>query len=107
MKQRITPMRGRITAQILEDPRKETVTKDGVILLANDGTAAGMQPRWFKAIAVHPEEKDVKEGDYMLVAHGRWSREYVYDDEDETQYIMVVESESVMGVQDKYPDLRK
>ena len=107
MKQKITPMRGKITAQILEDPRKESVTKDGVILLANNATEGGMQPRWFKALAVHPEEKDVKEGDYMLVAHGRWSREYIYDDEDETQYVMVVESESVMGLQDEYPDLRK
>ena len=104
---KITPLRGKITAQLLEDPRKESVTKAGVILLADNKTESGMKPRWFKALAVHPEEKDVKEGDYMLVAHGRWSREYVYDDEDETQYIMVVESKSVMGVQDKSPDLRK
>ena len=105
MKQRITPMRGRITAQILEDPRKEQVTKEGVILLANDGTEAGMQPRWFKAIAVHPEEKDVKEGDYVLVEHGRWSREYVKPNKDGTgeDVIIVVESKSVIGVSDEVP----
>jgi len=104
---KITPMRGKITVQILEDPRKEKVTKEGVILLADDYTEAGIRPRWFKAVAVHPEEKDVKEGDYVLVAHGRWSREYIYDTEDEKQYIMVCESESVLGISDEFPDMRK
>ena len=104
---KIRPLKGKITVQILEDPRKEQVTKAGVILLADNATEAGMKPRWFKAIAVHPEEEDVKEGDYVLVAHGRWSREYIYDDKDETQYIMVCESESLLGISDEFPDLRK
>ena len=96
---KITPLRGKITAQLLEDPRKESVTKAGVILLADNKTESGMKPRWFKALAVHPEEKDVKEGDYVLVEHGRWSREYVKPNKDGTgeDVIIVVESKSVIG----------
>jgi|TARA_B100000586_G_C20082585_1_gene416080 co-chaperonin GroES (HSP10) len=101
---KIRPLKGRITAQLLEDPRKESVTKAGVILLADNATEEGMKPRWFKALAVHPEEKDVKEGDYILVAHGRWSREYKRENKDgETEVLIIVESESVLGINDEYP----
>ena len=101
---KITPLRGKITAQLLEDPRKETVTKTGVILLADNATEGGMKPRWFKALSVHPEEKDVNEGDYILVAHGRWSREYKRENKDgETEVLIIVESESVLGINDEYP----
>ena len=101
---KIRPLKGRITAQLLEDPRKESVTKAGVILLADNATEEGMKPRWFKALAVHPEEKDVNEGDYILVAHGRWSREYKRENKDgETEVLIIVESESVLGINDEYP----
>ncbi len=101
---KIRPLKGRITAQLLEDPRKESVTKAGVILLADNATEEGMKPRWFKALAVHPEEKDVNEGDYILVAHGRWSREYKRENKDgETEVLIIVESESVLGISDEYP----
>jgi len=103
---KITPLRGKITAQLLEDPRKESVTKAGVILLADNATEEGMKPRWFKALAVHPEEKDVKEGEYMLVAHGRWSREYTRENKDgEKIVLIVVESESVLGISDEFPNI--
>ena len=105
---KIRPLKGKITAQLLEDPRKEQVTKSGVILLADNATEEGMKPRWFKALAVHPEEKDVKEGEYMLVAHGRWSREYKKENKDgETEILIVVESDSVLGISDEFPNMLK
>ena len=103
---KITPLRGKITAQLLEVPRKETVTKTGVILLADNATEGGMKPRWFKALSVHPEEKDVNEGDYILVAHGRWSREYKRENKDgEKEVLIVVESDSVLGISDEFPNI--
>ena len=103
---KITPLRGKITAQLLEDPRKETVTKTGVILLADNATEGGMKPRWFKALSVHPEEKDVNEGDYILVAHGRWSREYKRENKDgEKEVLIVVESDSFLGISDEFPNI--
>ena len=103
---KIRPLKGKITAQLLEDPRKEQVTKSGVILLADNATEEGMKPRWFKALAVHPEEKDINEGDYILVAHGRWSREYKRENKDgEKEVLIVVESDSVLGISDEFPNI--
>ena len=103
---KIRPLKGKITAQLLEDPRKEQVTKSGVILLADNATEEGMKPRWFKALAVHPEEEDINEGDYILVAHGRWSREYKRENKDgEKEVLIVVESDSVLGISDEFPNI--
>ena len=51
-------------------------TKAGVILPDNDGTAAGTHPRWAKVYAVGNKQEDVKVGQWILVAHGRWSRAF-------------------------------
>ena len=103
---KIRPLKGKITVQILEDPRKESVTKAGVILLADNATEGGMKPRWFKALAVHPEEEDINEGDYILVAHGRWSRGYKRENKDgEKEVLIVVESDSVLGISDEFPNI--
>ena len=103
---KITPLRGTITAHLLEAPRKQSVTNAGVILLADNATEGGMKPRWFKALAVHTEEEDINEGDYILVAHGRWSREYSRENKDgEKIVLIVVESESLLGISDEFPNI--
>ena len=52
-------------------------TKGGVILLDDDGKADGTHPRWAKVYAVGPEQQDVKVGEWVLIAHGRWTRHIV------------------------------
>jgi hypothetical protein len=46
----------------------------GVILLGDDGKTAGIRPRWAQVYTVGPEQTDVTVGQWILVAHGRWSR---------------------------------
>jgi co-chaperonin GroES (HSP10) len=48
-------------------------TKGGVILLDDDGKADGTHPRWAKVYAVGRDQKDVHVGEWVLVAHGRWT----------------------------------
>ena len=54
----------------------ETKSKGGIILVDDDGTAEGIHPRWAKVYAVGNKQEDVKVGQWILVAHGRWSRAF-------------------------------
>jgi len=54
----------------------ETKSKGGIIIVDNDGTAEGIHPRWGKVYAVGKLQDDVKVGEWVMVAHGRWSRAF-------------------------------
>ena len=54
----------------------ETKSKGGIILVDDDGTAEGIHPRWAKVYAVGNKQEDVKVGQWILVAHSRWSRAF-------------------------------
>ena len=54
----------------------ETKSKGGIIPVDDDGTAEGIHPRWAKVYAVGNKQEDVKVGQWILVAHGRWSRAF-------------------------------
>ena len=50
------------------------ITQSGLILPNDNGTTLGIRPRWGRVYAVGDEQQDVKVGDWILVAHGRWTR---------------------------------
>ena len=52
----------------------ERFTSSGIVLLGDDGKASGIRPRWGQVYAVGPTQTDVKVGEWILIAHGRWSR---------------------------------
>ena len=50
------------------------ITQTGLILPNDNGTTLGIRPRWGRVYAVGDEQQDVRVGDWILVAHGRWTR---------------------------------
>ena len=50
------------------------ITQTGLILPNDNGTTLGIRPRWGRVYAVGHEQQDVRVGDWILVAHGRWTR---------------------------------
>lgn len=53
----------------------EQKTTNGIIIIDDDGTDRGIHPRWGKVYAIGPDSKeDIEVGDWILIAHGRWSR---------------------------------
>lgn len=53
----------------------EQTTKAGIILMDDDKTDRGIHPRWAKVYGVgHKSNTDLKEGYWILIEHGRWSR---------------------------------
>jgi hypothetical protein len=56
------------------------ITQSGLILPNDNGTSLGIRPRWGRVYAVGKNQTDVKVGQWICVAHGRWTRGVDIDD---------------------------
>jgi len=77
----------------------EQRTESGLIIASDDGKTSGIHPRWGEVIAVGNEQQDVSVGQYVLVAHGRWSRGFELNGET----VRTVDPNDVLGIQDEAP----
>ena len=78
-------------------------TSAGIVLLNDNGTGAGIRPRWGQVYAVGPEQQDVKPGDWVCVAHGRWTRGIEIDDNGVERTIRRVDPNDILLVSDEQP----
>ena len=78
----------------------EQRTESGLIIASDDGKTSGIHPRWGEVIAVGNEQQDVSVGQYVLVAHGRWSRGFELNGET----VRTVDPNDVLGIQDEAPN---
>ena len=78
----------------------EQKTASGLIVLSDDGKTGGIHPRWGEVVAVGNEQQDVQVGQYVMVAHGRWSRGFELNGET----VRTVDPKDVLGIQDEEPD---
>ena len=76
----------------------------GLILVGDNGTTAGIRPRWGRVYAVGPEQTQVKVGDWVLVEHGRWTRGLNIEDSEGPKTIRRVDPKDMMMVSDS-PDM--
>lgn len=81
IKGKLMPLRDRVLVSDMEFG--EEVTTSGIVIQSDNGKAHGVKPRWGKVWAVGPEQKDVKVGDWICVEHGRWTRTFEVELEDE------------------------
>lgn len=82
----------------------EQVTKGGIVILSDDGKAHGVKPRWGKVYKVGPKQKDIKEGQWILIEHGRWTRKIKINDGGGDKEIQKVEVSSILAVSDERPN---
>jgi co-chaperonin GroES (HSP10) len=82
----------------------ERITTGGIVLLSDNGKSAGIRPRWGCVYAVGPEQHDVKVGQWVCVAHGRWTRGLEIEDEQGAQTIRRVDPNDILMVADSLPN---
>jgi co-chaperonin GroES (HSP10) len=82
----------------------EIKTQSGIIIKSDDGKSHGVKPRWGRVYKVGPEQKDIREGQWILVEHGRWTRKIKIDDGKGEKEIQKVEVESILAVADEKPN---
>jgi hypothetical protein len=75
----------------------------GIILGNDDGTSEGIRPRWGKVFAIGPEQQDVRVGQWVLVAHGRWTRSNDIEVEGEKKSLRRVDNNDILLISDIEP----
>ena len=82
----------------------EMTTASGIVIQSDNGKAHGVKPRWGRVYKIGPEQTDVKEGQWILVEHGRWTRKIKIDDGEGVKEIQKVEVKSILAVADERPN---
>lgn len=76
----------------------ERISRGGIILPDDDMKSAGIRPRWAQVYAIGPDVFDIEVGDYIMVAHGRWSRGVSVVDSEGEKTIRKVDPNDVLLV---------
>ena len=82
----------------------ETKTKGGIILTDDDGSESGIHPRWGKVYAIGDKQEDVKVGEWVMVAHGRWSRGFKVKKQDVELEVRMIDENDILLVSEDEPD---
>ena len=82
----------------------ERITTGGIVLLNDNGKSLGIRPRWGRVYAVGPEQKDVKVGEWVCIAHGRWTRGIDIEDESGKQTLRRVDPKDILIQTDEQPN---
>lgn len=81
---------------------RERKLNSGLILLNDNGTTAGIRPRWGRVYAVGSDQNDYAVGDWVCVAHGRWTRGVEIEDaQGNTVTIRKVDPKDILLVSDE------
>jgi hypothetical protein len=72
-----------------------------IIIVKDDGKDSGIRPRWAEVYKVGPDQRDVKVGEFVLVAHGRWTRGIDIEDENGPTTIRKVDPKDILLVSDE------
>lgn len=82
----------------------EQRTASGIIINSDDGKSHGVKPRWGRVYKVGPRQRDVKEGQWILIEHGRWTRKIKIHDGESEKEIQKVEVKAILAVADERPN---
>jgi hypothetical protein len=75
----------------------------GIVLLNDNGTTAGIRPRWGQVYAIGPEQQDVVVGQWICVAHGRWTRGHDIEDDTGVKTIRKIDPKDILLVSNEQP----
>ena len=98
----ITPLKKRVLVSDMHFGM--TKTKGGIILQDDDGSADGIHPRWAKVYAIGNKQDDVEVGQWVLVAHGRWSRALKVKKADVELEVRMIDENDILLVSNEEPD---
>jgi len=76
----------------------------GIILPSDNGKSSGIRPRWGRVYAVGPDHHDVKVGQWICVAHGRWTRGVTIQDSQGQHTLRRIDPRDILLVSDVEPD---
>ena len=81
----------------------ERITSGGIVLLNDNGKSLGIRPRWGQVYVTGPEQKDVRAGQWICVAHGRWTRGVDIEDDEGTKTIRKIDPNDILLISEEQP----
>jgi hypothetical protein len=81
----------------------ERISNGGIVLLNDNGKSSGIRPRWGRVYATGPEQTDVRVGEWILVAHGRWTRGLDIEDDEGKRTIRKIDPKDILMSADERP----
>lgn len=81
----------------------ERSLSSGIVLLNDNGKGTGIRPRWGQVYAIGPDQQDVAVGDWVCVAHGRWTRGLDLEDETGTKTVRRIDPDDILLVSHTQP----
>jgi co-chaperonin GroES (HSP10) len=82
----------------------QRTTSSGLILLNDNGTGLGIRPRWGQVYATGPDQQDVHVGQWICVAHGRWTRGVEVEDELGEKTLRRIDPKDILLISDSQPN---
>ena len=79
----------------------ERFTTSGIVLLSDNGKSTGIRPRWGQVYAVGPTQTEVTVGQWVCVAHGRWTRGIDVEDETGKHTLRRVDPDDILLISDE------
>lgn len=98
---KLTPCNDTVIVSDMEFDQR--ITTGGIILLNDNGTTHGIRPRWGRVYAVGPDQTEFKVGQWVMVAHGRWTRGVEIEDDEGEKIIRKIDTNDIMMVSDSKP----
>jgi co-chaperonin GroES (HSP10) len=99
---KIVPIRDKVLVSDMNFDSQKTLS--GIIIPSDNGKSTGIRPRWGRVYAVGPEQKDVVEGQWVCVEHGRWTRGIDIEDESGKVTLRRVDPKDIMMISDDKPN---
>jgi hypothetical protein len=104
------PVQGKVRAirnhvLVTEMKFDQRITAGGIVILNDNGKTEGIRPRWGRVYDVGPEQKDVEVGQWVMVAHGRWTRGIDVQQEQEVITVRRVDINDILLVSDEQPSV--
>jgi co-chaperonin GroES (HSP10) len=98
----ITPLKKRVLVSDMHFGERKSA--GGIILMDDDGSAEGIHPRWAKVYAVGNQQEDVVVGQWLMIAHGRWSRAFKVAKNGVELEVRMIDENDILLVSDSEPE---
>lgn len=94
----IRPLRERVIAELKGLGGRYTAA--GVFIPDENRKDSGIRARWALVHYTGEGQNDVRVGEYVLVAHGRWSREFDVEHEGRQVKMVMIDTKEMLAVYD-------
>ena len=99
---RLRPLHDEVIVRDMEFSERKLAS--GIVLLDDNKKSEGIRPRWAEIYAVGPKQKEYKVGQWICVAHGRWTRGALVEIDGVEMTIRKVQRNEILLISDEKPN---